>query len=99
MKKYKIGQKLKRKFADFKEVEITGFLNDMVIIKDENGQHYIRLSKVDDFFILLEPDEYKEIVTKVYDHANIDDPGRHNIAGTMNGPSEIQKKAFEKEEK
>ena len=62
MKNYKIGQRLKRKFHDFQEVEVVGHLNDHLIIKDSSGRHFININKVDEFFTLLEPEDIKTIL-------------------------------------
>ncbi len=92
-----IGQRLKRKFADFQEVEVVGHLNDYIIIKDSYGRHFIRTNKVNDFFEFLEPDEVDEI-TNVYNHQNLDNPQRHNVGGTTNRPSVMQELAFKEEQ-
>ncbi len=99
MPHYSIGQRLKRKFADFQEVEVVGHLADMLIIKDSSGRHFINVDKINDFFILLEPDETDEITKHSCTHQNNDDPNRHNVGGSANRPSIMQEHAFEQENK
>ena len=48
-------------------------------------------------------DTYKNKIVSIpfliESHQNLDDPLRHNISGSMNQPSPMQKQAFEQEEK
>ena len=55
-----VGQRLKRKFHDFQEVEVVGHTNDCIIIKDSTGTHPVSISKIDEFFTILEPDAPKD---------------------------------------
>jgi len=63
MRKFNVGDRLKRKFADFQEVEVVGHLNDHLIIKDASGRHFVKLDKVDEFFISLSEAEEVELQT------------------------------------
>jgi hypothetical protein len=92
MIRYPIGQRLKRKFHDYQEVEVVGFLGNFIIILDSSGKHYINVDIVEEFFHILEPEGKDEITDKVYSHSNIDDPNRHNISGDMNKPAIHKKK-------
>ena len=53
--KHKTGDRLKRKYADFQEVEVVGHTKGYLTVKDSSGRHFIPLNKVDDFFEKLEP--------------------------------------------
>lgn len=93
---YTNGVILKRKFEDFAEVEIIKTVDEHTMIKDSNGSHFVLTTKLPEYFDIVEPET---IVNKVFEHRNMDDSKRHNIAGSMNGPSETQKEAFKKLDK
>jgi hypothetical protein len=87
-----VGTKLKRQFYDFAIVEVIKAKPDenYIIIKDADGKHYVKRSNIKKYFTIVKEDEI----------SNTTEPASaHSIAAGMNDPSEIQKKAFEKENK
>ncbi len=95
MDKYTNGVILKRKFEDFAEVEIVGRSGKHAMLKDASGMHFVNIDKLPEFFNIVEPES---ILKNVHTHQNLDEAERHNISGSMNHPSDMQKYAFEKKE-